>query len=219
MRDGEIPAVWEAAGKMGYPYGPLVRMLLLTGQREREVADMSWSEVDLDAMLWTIPAERMKADRAHEVPLAPEAVKLLKALPRWTGGDFVFTTTDGRTHVNGFGKAKMRVDRLVAQERAKARAGDDAKPEEQDARPAWVFHDLRRTMRTHLSALPVQDLVRELMIAHAKPGLHKVYDQFSYREEKRDCLNLWEARLLTILNPPPPAKVTDFTAARAKRGA
>lgn len=56
-------------------------------------------------------------------------------------------------------------------------------------------------MRTHLSALPVQDLVRELVIAHAKPGLHKVYDQHAYQDEKRQCLKLWERRLLTIVEP------------------
>lgn len=66
--------------------------------------------------------------------------------------------------------------------------------------PAWVLHDLRRTVRTHLSALPVQDLVRELVIAHAKPGLHKVYDQHSYREEKRECLELWANKLAVLVD-------------------
>jgi hypothetical protein len=60
-------------------------------------------------------------------------------------------------------------------------------------------------MRTHLSALPVQDLVRELVIAHAKPGLHKVYDQHAYQAEKRECLELWERRLLAIVEPHIPA--------------
>jgi hypothetical protein len=49
--------------------------------------------------------------------------------------------------------------------------------------------------------LPVQDLVRELVIAHARPGLHKVYDQHSYQDEKRECLTLWEGRLKGILAP------------------
>ena len=56
--------------------------------------------------------------------------------------------------------------------------------------------------RSHLSALPVEDLVRELVIAHARPGLHKVYDQHAYQDEKRRCLELWEARLLPIVDPP-----------------
>src|SRR6266480_1508098 len=83
LSDEELRAVWNAAGSMGSPYGELFRTLILTGQREREVADMSWLEVDLNKKLWTIPAQRMKGGRAHEVPLAPEAVALLRRLPRF----------------------------------------------------------------------------------------------------------------------------------------
>jgi integrase len=212
LADKELMAIWQAAGgrldaggiadarrrdqdrpkdtaqAVGYPYGPLFRLLILTGQREREVADMTWSEIDFDRALWTIPASRMKGDRAHEVPLAPDALALLRSLPRFTAGDCVFSTTDGAKAVNGFSKAKARMDKLSG-------VAD------------WKIHDLRRTMRTHLSALPVQDLVRELVIAHAKLGLHKVYDRHSYQDEKRECLTLWEARLRGIVTPKAPAEV------------
>ena len=199
LADAELRLVWEAAGEMGYPYGPLFRLLILTGQREREVADMSWSEIDLAKRLWTVPAERMKGDAAHEVPLSPDAVALLEALPRWNGGDFVFSTTNGAKAVNGFSRAKTRIDTLSGVE-------------------GWVIHDLRRTVRTHLSALPVQDIVRELTIAHAQKGLHKVYDLHAYQDEKRQCLELWERRLKGIVSPPP-AEVTDLDKARAERDA
>ena len=164
---------------MGYPYGEVFRLLILTGQREREVADMRWSEVNFDKKLWTIPAERMKGNRAHQVPLAPQPLALIEGLPHFSGGENVFTTTGGPKPVNGFSKAKSRIDKLAGV------AG-------------WIIQDLRRTMRTHLSALPVQDLVRELAIAHAKPGLHRVYDQHAYQDEKRQCLYRWENRLLAI---------------------
>jgi integrase len=196
--DAELRAVWDAAELMGFPYGPLFRLLILTGQREREVSDMSWSEVNFDQALWTIPAMRMKGARAHEIPLGPAAAALLQSLPRFTAGEYVFTTTDGRKPVNGFSKAKARIDRLSGVEN-------------------WKIHDLRRSMRTHLSALPVQDMVRELIIAHARPGLHKVYDQHSYRDEKLECLMFWEARLHGIVAPKPPADVADITAQRARR--
>lgn len=175
LTDAELRAVWGAAEAMGYPFGPFVRTLILTGQRVAEVADMTWSEIEFGKALWTVPAVRMKGGRVHEVPLASKALDLLEALPRFTG-NFVFTTTSGERPVSGFSKAKARLDRLCGVE-------------------GWRFHDLRRTMRTHLSALPVQDLVRELTIAHARPGLHKVYDLHSYQDEKRECLRLWEARL------------------------
>ena len=180
LSDAELEAVWRAAGEKGYPFGPLIRLLILTGQRLREVADMAWSEINFDRTLWTIPAIRMKGHRSHQVPLPPDALALLRSLPRFTAGDRVFTTTDGAKSVNGFSKAKLRMDELSGV-------------------VGWKFHDLRRTMRTHLSALPVQDLVRELVIAHARPGLHKVYDQHSYQDEKRECLTLWEARLRSVL--------------------
>jgi integrase len=198
LTDAELRGVWQVAAEMGYPYGPVFRLLILTGQREREVSEMAWPEIDLDKRLWTIPLERMKGGAAHEVPLLPAALNIISALPRWQG-DFVFSTTAGAKPINGFSKAKARMDRLSGV------AG-------------WKIHDLRRTMRTHLSALPVQDLVRELIIAHAKPGLHKVYDQHAYQDEKRHCLELWEARLLSIVEPPP-GSITNLTEARLQRRA
>jgi integrase len=197
LSDDELRVVWEAAGEMGYPYGPLFRLLILNGQRESQVAHMRWPEVNFNKQLWTVSAEHMKGDRAHEVPLTPLATNLLDSLPRWNGGGFVFSTTNGVKPVNGFSKAKVRLDRIVAELRTKGARKETA--DDADKIPGWVFHDLRRTMRTHLSALPVEDLVRELVIAHAKPGLHKVYDQHAYQDEKRHCLELWEKRLRSIV--------------------
>ena len=77
----------------------------------------------------------------------------------------------------------------------------------------FVIHDIRRTMRTGLSALPVPDVVRELVIAHTKPGMHKVYDQFSYLDEKRHALELWAARLRNIVEPSP-ANVVELAKGR-----
>jgi integrase len=198
LTDDELRAVWNASKEMAYPFGAIFRLLILTGQREREIADMRWSEVDFEKRLLTISAARMKGGRAHEVPLAPMAINLLAGLPRWTG-DCLFSITGGATPIGGFSKPKTRIDKFSGVSN-------------------WVIHDLRRTMRTHLSALPVQDLVRELVIAHAKPGLHKVYDQHNYRDEKRDCLELWEERLRAIVEPPP-ANVANLDQARITRRA
>jgi integrase len=191
LNEAELRAVWDAAEVMGYPYGPLFRLLILSGQRLREIANMRWREVDFRRRLVTIPADRMKGGRAHEVPLSDAAAALLEALPRWSKGDFVFSSTDGAKPVNGFSRAKTRIDKLSG-------VG------------GWVIHDLRRTVRTHFSALPVQDMVRELVIAHAKPGLHKVYDRHSYETEKRECLDLWSKRLMSIAEPPGGANVVHF---------
>jgi integrase len=189
LMDDELRRVWRAAEKMGYPYGPVFQMLALTGQRKSEVAEARWSEFDLDRKLWTIPAARMKAAAAHVVPLTQEVLVLLGRLPRFTRGDFLFSTMAGRKPVNSFSKAKTRIDQLIT---------EDGQPIED-----WRIHDLRRTMRTGLSALPVSDMVRELVIGHTRPGLHKVYDQYSYVDEKRHALELWSARLRSIVTPPP----------------
>jgi len=188
LRDDELRALWLAAGKLGYPFGPMIHLLALTGQRRNEVAEASWREIEIDKALWTIPPERMKADAAHVVPLAPAAVAILKSLPRFEG-DFLFTSGDGRKPVSGYSKMKRRLDALMLAEL-------------QTAFEPFTLHDIRRTMRTHLSALPVTDLVRELCIAHTKPGLHKIYDQHSYLDEKCRAFELWAARLQGIITPP-----------------
>jgi integrase len=190
LNDGELRALWNAAKAIEYPYGPLFLLLTLTGQRKSEVSESRWSEFDLQKKLWTIPAERMKADAPHVVPLSDAAIEILKTLPRFERGDHLFSTTFGVKPVNGFSKAKDILDRKLKQI-----IGKPVEP--------FVIHDIRRTMRTGLSALPIPDLVRELVIAHTKPGLHKVYDQFAYLDEKRQALDLWASRLRDIVTPRP----------------
>jgi len=189
----EWRAFWAATDETAYPYGPLFRMLALTGQRKSEVAEAQWSEFDLPKKLWTIPAARMKADAAHVVPLSDDVVAILKSLPRFKKGNHLFSTDFGVKPVNGFSKAKTKLDAAML---AKLRESDgNAKL------PPFVIHDIRRSVRTGLSALPVPDLVRELVIGHTKPGLHKVYDQHAYENEKRHALDLWTARLRSIVTP------------------
>jgi integrase len=183
LSDSEMLAVWRASEGLSYPVAPFMRLLLLTGQRLREVAEMQWSEIDFDKALWTIPAGRMKADSAHVVPLSQDVVAIIESLPRWTGS-FVFSTTGGARPISGFSKIKLRIDAALA-----------------EAIPAWRFHDLRRTMRTGLSALRVPDTVSELCIAHTQKGLHKIYDQHTYLDEKRHAFDAWANHVLAICEP------------------
>jgi integrase len=194
LSDDELRRIWAATGDISL--GPLVRLLILTGQRLNDVAKLSWSEIDFNRRLICIPARRMKMKAAHIVPLAPDALALLQGLPRF-GGPFVFSTTGGKLPVWLGSKIKAKLDALSGVE-------------------GWVFHDLRRTMRSHLSALPVQDIVRELVIAHQQKGLHKVYDLHRYEDEKHECLRLWEHRLCGILAPKPTAEVAKLDATRAR---
>jgi len=202
LNDPELRALWRATEAMPYPYGPLFKLLLLTGQRKSEVAEARWSEFDLVKKQWVIPAERMKADAAHVVPLTDEVMAILKSLPRFQRGEYLFSTTFGKSPVNGFSKAKVALDKAMAAGLGVAKVDP------------FVIHDIRRSMRTGLSALPVPDLVRELVIGHAKPGLHKVYDQHRYTDEKRHALELWAKRLRDIIEPAP-ANVVELQSARA----
>jgi integrase len=190
LSDDELRALWRASEKLGYPYGPLYRLLLITGQRKSEVAEARWREFDLDKKLWVVPPERMKMANAHAVPLSAEALAVLQSLPRFKNGDHLFSTDFGKKPVNGFSKSKARLDRAMQD-------GFGA------AVPPFVNHDIRRTVRTHLAALPIAPLVAERVIAHAKQGLDKTYNLHEYASEKAHALDLWAVRLRSIVEPAP----------------
>jgi integrase len=190
LTDAELRAFWAATNQLAYPSGPLFQILLLTGQRKSEVAEASWSEFNLAERIWTIPPERFKSDAVHIVPLTDDVIALLHALPRWRGGDYLFSTTGGTKPVNGFGRAKEKLDTAML-----------ATPHI-DQLPAFVLHDLRRTVRTRLSSLRVPTEVSELVIGHGPQGLRRVYDQHEFQDEMREALTAWNAKLRAIISPP-----------------
>ena len=214
LKPHEIEAVWSAWDAIGYPFGPFGKLLLTTAQRLREVAQMQWPEIDRDNALWIIPAGRTKSGRETEVPLSSLALEVLDTLPRFTEGDFVFTTTSGKSPVSGFSKSKRRTDTLIleaAREQAEENGQD---PESVEPMPPWRTHDLRRTARTGLAELGVPQIVAEKVLNHAERNvLVKTYDRHEYADEKRDALERWALRLREITEPPP-ENVVELKAAR-----
>lgn len=213
LADGELAALWRASGRMRYPFGPIYRLLLLTGLRLNEVADAEWPEFDFKAGLWTIPAARMKGReskaRAHVVPMTPEIRAILESLPRQNGGPFVFSTTAGKRPVWVSAKVKDKLDaRMALTLKALARIAGERR-----AIADWRNHDIRRTVRTHLSRLKISEEAREAVMAHVRPGIKGVYDLHDYLDEKREALTLWAARLRSIVEPAP-ANVVNLRAAR-----
>ena len=95
LNDRELCSIWNATFGIDQPYGPLVRMLILTGQRLNEVAKSCWDEVDFDEAILTVPFDRMKGGDVHLVPLSPMAMELLQDLYRIEGQGHIFTTTRG----------------------------------------------------------------------------------------------------------------------------
>jgi integrase len=192
LTDREWRALFRAVQALGYPYQPIVELLALTGLRLREVAEARFSEFDLiDSKRWTIPSGRMKADRPHVVPLTQRMISIIDSLPR--DSEFLFPNDRGNRPFSSFSFFKKRIDQAMAEELQR----ED--PPVKFA--AWRLHDIRRSMRTKLSELPIPggDLVRELLLAHAKPGLHQVYDQHAYLDERRRAYELWQEKLVAIL--------------------
>lgn len=202
LSDEEILALWKASEKADWPWGPFVRMLILTMQRRQEVAEMDWSEVDLDARKWTLPAARAKNDEEHVIPLSNLAVKELERLsPKRSG--LIFTTT-GTTPVSGFFKGKAALhDNMVAYMKARQReaGGDPAAIEIRN----WRLHDIRRTGATNLQSLGVPVEVTESVLNHisgTRAGVAGIYNRYKYDPEKRAALDAWDAKLQGLIGSP-----------------
>jgi integrase len=197
--------------------------LLLTGCRRNEIAQAQWSElhpeirkairsaagasvdwssVPATAKVLIIPRERFKSDSEHPVALSDDALRIIESLPRFTGGDYLFTMTSGVKPVNGSSKAKARLDCLMLRYlRAMARLrGED--PQAVTLMP-FIVHDLRRVVRTNLAALDVADHVAEMVLGNGRKGLQRVYDRHKYEGQIREALDRWAARLRTIVAPEP----------------
>jgi integrase len=192
LTDTELRVLWQATGRLGYPYGPLFRLLTLTGVRLNEAAGARRGEFDLAGKLWRIPRERFKSDAEHIVALSDDAIAVLQQLPQFTT-DYLFSGRSGG-RINSFNKAKLKLDREMLAILREANPAAVLEP--------FVIHDLRRTCRTRLSALKVQDQVAEMVIGHARKGLQRVYDQHRFIDEMREVLDRWALSLRTIVNPP-----------------
>jgi hypothetical protein len=210
LTDAELRAFWRATGRFDYPYGTIGRMLLLTGQRHHEVSEAPWTEFDLGKGIWTISQERFKSNAAHIVPLTADVLALLNGLPQFKRGDHLFSTTFGvkATRINEKNKLKLDICMLRTLRAMARMRGED--PDRVELK-SWVIHDLRRTLRTHLSALRIPDHIAEMVIGHGRQGLQRVYDQHRYEAEMREALTLWAASLRSIVEPPP-ANVVDLKA-------
>jgi integrase len=193
LSDEEASAVWRAAGEAPLPYGAIVRLLMLTGQRRDEVAGMTLAELSEDLATWTIPATRTKNGIPHLVPLSQPARKLLDAVLSDGPADvqgahqrakpaLVFPGERG-TPFSGWSKAKSALDT------ASGVSG-------------WWLHDLRRTLATGLQRLGVRLEVTEAVLNHlsgSRAGVVGIYQRHDWAEEKRAALDAWSAHLLAVV--------------------
>lgn len=190
LSDEEISALVSVCRDLGYPFGRFAQLLLLTGQRLREVAGMRWTEVDWEAREWLIPGARTKNGNAHIMPLSQAAIDILaeirsKELP----GDFVFSTTT-KSPISGFSKAKARIDLMLRTRAANL------------VIPPWTFHDLRRTVATGCQRLGVPIDHTEALLNHTgrRRGLVSVYQLYDYRREKAEAIDQWGKQVEALTN-------------------
>ncbi len=198
LTDLEIKTLWCATGALGQPFGQLFRVLLLTGQRRTEVAQMRDDEIEGD--VWTIPGERTKNHRPNAVPLSQAAQRELAAVDRIGEGGWTFSTT-GKTPVSGFANAKDAIDkRMLAN--LKAQAESAGKDPSSVALTPWTPHDLRRTLATGMAQLGVAPHIIEAVLNHKTGTITKiagVYNKFEYLPEKRAALDRWADHVLHLV--------------------
>jgi integrase len=180
LDDGELRAVWKAAGAMAGPFGYYVHFLLLTAARRNEAAHMRWSEiVGTD---WTLPATRNKTKNDLTRPLSAAALAILSKIPRIAGSDFVFSA-DGR-RLGGMARRKKEID-------------------EASGVTGWTLHDLRRSARSLMSRAGVPSEHAERCLGHVIGGVEGTYDRHDYRAEMLLAYEKLATLIGQIVDPQP----------------
>jgi integrase len=204
LDDDEIRLFWPACDKVGWPFGPLFKLLLLTGQRRDEIGQATWSEIDLEKGTWTLAGRRTKNGRPHIVHLAPLAVEILEGLPRVASAKgYVFTTgkAGGDVPVNGFTKPPQRLAAAMLELR-KAELGDSAAPIEH-----FTLHDLRRSAATGMASIGIAPHVVDKILNHSTgkiSGIAAIYNRFEYLPERMAALEAWSRHIESLIRPSSP---------------
>src|SRR5262249_34701130 len=152
--DDEIRKFWKAADEEDAPWRCFFQLAILTGVRRSELSGMVWPELDFDEKVWRIPASRMKMAADHCVPLTPEMLEIISRRQgrHKTGWEHVLSSSLGKRGLTDFDAAQTRLQKRMG-------VYD------------WTLHDLRRTIRTRLSDLPVDSEVAESILAHSRQGV------------------------------------------------
>ena len=194
LSDDEIQTLWHGCMELGWPFGPFVQLLLLTAQRRGELAKTRWADLsglDGEAPVWNLPREVTKSDRAHTVPLSPQAAHIFANLPRT--GEYVFSSgRRGDKPPSGFGIIKKRLD-----------ATTDLSN--------WRFHDLRRSAASIMARLNTPPHVLSRILNHApsqQEGVTAIYNRHAYEPEKRHALEALGGFVDNLVEPAPPVVVS-----------
>lgn len=192
LTDDETKWLWAAASEIGYPFGTIVKLLMVTGQRRSEVAGMSRREFALDR--WVIPSTRAKNGQLHEVPLTKLATRVLDEVPPELD-DLLFTTT-GTIPVSGWSRAKARMDAAML-----TVAREERRDLNLEIAP-WTFHDERRTVASGMARLGVAVHVVEKQLNHRTGtirGVAAIYNRHEYWPERVAAAEVWASYLQKLI--------------------
>jgi len=197
LSDDEIGAVYAAAALRPYPSGPLVQVLMLTGVRLREAAEMEWSELNTDLTEWTIPGSRMKNHKRHVVHLSEPVIAILRSISdgaRLANSKYVFTTT-GSKPVSGFSNIKDSLDATSAVAN-------------------WRMHDFRHTLASRIINEGVSPITADMLLAHMIPGIMGRYQLNEFEKDRREALDKWATLVTDLADRAMPAVAARETSAR-----
>jgi integrase len=180
LSDKELAEVVLAARKIGDPYGGIVELLALTGQRREEVARLTWEELDLVRRIWILPKSRTKNNKEHVVHLSEASTGVLKRTDKH--GLFVFSVL-GAGPFNQFSRAKRQLDQLSGV-------------------TGWRLHDLRRTCVSGMARLGIAPHIADKILNHQSgtiSGVAAVYQRHEFLTQRREALEWWGAHVADIV--------------------
>ncbi len=182
LNELELVKIWKAAEEISYPYGNIIQLLMLTGQRRGEVSSMRWEDLNYDESRWVIPADLNKSGRQHIVPLTKEVIETISSIPK-INDTWLFPARGSDRPVSGFSKWKKKLDRL-----------SDTSD--------WKVHDIRRSVATGMAKLKISPHIIEKVLNHTSgslSGVAGIYNQYEYQDEMREALVLWEQYLSELV--------------------
>lgn len=179
LTDNELAAVYNAAEKFGYPFGTIVQLCILTGQRRSEIV---WLRRGYFAEgHCTLPGSLTKNRRDHTFPIGTMAQAVIDNI--LNESDFLFPAQRGNTVFGGWSKQKTEFDKACP------------------INP-WTLHDLRRTFAHQWQRMGIKVEHTEAALNHisgTRGGIVGIYQTYNYEAELKDCYAQWEARLQTVL--------------------
>ena len=194
LTDQELRLIWKTAQSFPFPFGNLVSLLILTGQRVGEVSGLKWSWINDSDMTITLPAQITKNSTQHTFPYSGMAKCIFEATPHLS--EFVFPSLDGTAAYVGYNKAKGRFE--MACNAALAKAMND----HTDKLKHWTLHDLRRTFSTVHARIGTPPHVTEALLNHktgTRSPIQRIYDRHTYLPEMKAAIGNYESNLAKLI--------------------